>query len=238
MAAQLGGTNANYEVQKLLDVRLRARHAAYKIAANIRPGMVEEEARAMAKEVLKRMGMRRGWHHIITRFGPNTTKNFMDLSEPGVVLQPNDIFFIDIGPIDGDTEGDAGETFVVGDDPEHHKAKANVRAIWEEVRARWFSTGARGEQLYEYAQHAAEGWGWRLNMDLSGHRLADFPHSAHYDGSLAEVDLRPNTNFWALEIAIAHPERPFGAFYEDLLLADQSVPSWVLSAEAPITIQR
>jgi hypothetical protein len=27
-----------------------------------------------------------------------------------------------------------------------------------------------------------------------------------------------------LEIALIHPERPFGAFYEDLLLEDQSFP--------------
>ena len=61
-------------------------------------------------------------------------------------------------------------------------------------------------------------------MDLSGHRLSDFPHSAHYDGPLAEVEFRPNPNLWVLEIAIAHPERKFGAFYEDLLLEDQSFP--------------
>ena len=49
-------------------------------------------------------------------------------------------------------------------------------------------------------------------------------HSAHYDGPLAEVEFRPNPNLWVLEIAIAHPERKFGAFYEDLLLEDQSFP--------------
>jgi hypothetical protein len=54
--------------------------------------------------------------------------------------------------------------------------------------------------------------------------LSDFPHSAHYDGPLAEVEFRPNPNLWVLEIAIAHPERKFGAFYEDLLLEDQSFP--------------
>ena len=70
----------------------------------------------------------------------------------------------------------------------------------------------------------AAGYGWKLNMDLSGHRLSDFPHSAHYDGPLAEVEFRPNPNLWVLEIAIAHPERKFGAFYEDLLLEDQSFP--------------
>jgi hypothetical protein len=112
----------------------------------------------------------------------------------------------------------------VGDDPEHHKAKTDVRAIWEEVRGNWYSTGASGQELYEYAQRAAQDRGWKLNMDLSGHRLSDFPHSAHYDGSLAEVDFKPSANLWVLEIAIAHPERKFGAFYEDLLLEDQSFP--------------
>jgi len=231
-SAQIEGTGEKYDLNKLLDVRLRTRHAVYKIAAGISAGMVEEDARAMARDVLKSMGMRRGWHHIITRLGPNTTKDFMAQSEPGVVLQPNDIFFLDIGPIYGDIEGDAGETFVVGDDPEHHKAKVDVRAIWEDVRAMWFAKGSTGQELYEFAQQSANQRGWVLNMDLSGHRLSDFPHSAHYDGSLADISFRPNPNLWVLEIAIAHPERTFGAFYEDLLLTDQSFPDWALSADS------
>ncbi len=81
-----------------------------------------------------------------------------------------------------------------------------------------------GQELYDFAIETAAGYGWKLNMDLSGHRLSDFPHSAQYDGPLAEVTFRPNPNLWVLEIAIAHPERPFGAFYEDLLLEDQSFP--------------
>ena len=54
----------------------------------------------------------------------------------------------------------------------------------------------------------AASYGWKLNMDLSGHRLSEFPHSAHYDGPLADVAFRPNPNLWVLEIAIAHPPRP------------------------------
>jgi hypothetical protein len=34
---------------------------------------------------------------------------------------------------------------------------------------------------------------------------------------------------WVLEIAIIHPDRPFGAFYEDPLLEDQSFPEWVFA---------
>jgi hypothetical protein len=171
------------------------------------------------------MGMRRGWHHIIVRCGPNTTKDFMERSEPGVVLGENDIFFVDIGPIYENTEGDAGDTFVFGSDPDHLRAKKEVRLIWDDVRAKWFADGVTGKELYDYAIEVAGGFGWKLNMDLSGHRLSEFPHSAHYDGPLAEVEFRPNPNLWVLEIAIAHPERKFGAFYEDLLLDDQSFPS-------------
>ncbi len=72
-------------------------------------------------------------------------------------------------------------------------------------------------------------------MALSGHRLSDFPHSAHYDGPLADVDFRPNPNLWVLEIAIIHPDRRFGAFYEDLLLEDQSFPEWVFTEPAKFT---
>ncbi len=212
----------NFSVEKQLDVRARTHKALRQVAANIKPGMVEEDAVAMARQVLGTMGMRKGWHRVIVRFGPNTTKDFLAESEPGIVLGEQDIFFIDIGPVYGDTEGDAGETFVFGDDSEHLKAKHDVRALWQDVRDLWFEKGLTGPELYEYAGTSAAERGWRLNLDLSGHRLSEFPHEAHYDGSLAEAKLHPKPNLWVLEMAIAHPARNFGAFYEDLLLEDQS----------------
>ncbi|HWD54153.1 MAG TPA: M24 family metallopeptidase [Acidimicrobiales bacterium] len=224
MLTELEATGANYSLDSLMDVRARTRTAVHLIADQVKPGMAEEEAKAVARDTLSEMGMRRGWHHIIVRCGSNTTKDFMERSEPGVVLGDNDIFFVDIGPIYQDTEGDAGDTFVFGSDLDHLRAKKDVRLIWDDVRAKWFADGVTGRELYDYAIDVAAGFGWKLNMDLSGHRLSDFPHSAHYDGPLAEVQFRPSPNLWVLEIAIAHPERNFGAFYEDLLLEDQSFP--------------
>jgi methionyl aminopeptidase len=232
---EIEGVGTNYDFEAQMKVRALTRQAVHAIARQIKVGMPEEECRASAREILSSMGMRRGWHHIITRVGSNTTKDFMEQSERGVVLGENDIFFVDIGPIHGETEGDAGDTFVVGDDPEHHKARTDVRAIWEEVRSVWFETGATGHELYEFAKQSTQSRGWKLNMDLSGHRLSDFPHSAHYDGPLAEVEFRPNANLWVLEIAIAHPERNFGAFYEDLLLEDQSFPEWVFTESSRVS---
>jgi methionyl aminopeptidase len=123
MLTDLEATGEKFSLESLMDVRARTRKAVHLIAGQIEPGMAEEEAKAIARETLKEMEMRRGWHHIIVRCGPNTTKDFMERSEPGVVLGENDIFFVDIGPIYGDTEGDAGDTFVFGSVPEHLRAK-------------------------------------------------------------------------------------------------------------------
>jgi methionyl aminopeptidase len=222
-------TGHKFSLDELMYVRARTRRAVHLIADKVEVGMAEEEAKDVARSILTSLGMRRGWHHIIVRCGSNTTKDFMARSEPGVVLQENDIFFIDIGPIFQNCEGDAGDTFVFGENPEHHRAKRDVRSIWEDVRRVWFDEGITGQELYDYAVKTAEEAGWKLNLDLSGHRLSDYPHSAHYDGALADVGFRPNPNLWVLEIAIAHPDGGFGAFYEDLLLEDQSFPEGVFT---------
>jgi methionyl aminopeptidase len=211
-----------FSVQPFLEMRRRTRRAVNDIASRVKVGMVEEDARAMARDVLSDGDMKKGWHHIIVRFGPNTTKDFMEPSEKGIVLGSDDIFFVDIGPVHGDHEGDGGDTFVFGSDPDHHRAKSDVKVIWDAVRDRWFRDGLTGRELYDYAEKTCAEKGWRLNRDLSGHRLSEFPHSVHYDGAMAAVDFRPSPLLWVLEIAIIHPTRKFGAFYEDLLLESQS----------------
>jgi methionyl aminopeptidase len=231
---ELEGTGEGFSLSQLMDVRSRTRRAVGLIADQVEVGMVEEDAKEMARQTLSGLGMRRGWHHIIVRFGPNTTKDFMERSEPGVVLGTDDIFFVDIGPIYEGCEGDAGDTFVMGSNPDHQRAKADVRMIWDTVREQWFAEGATGKDLYQFASETAESSGWKLNLDLSGHRLSDFPHSAHYDGGLADVEFRPSPNLWVLEIAIIHPDGRFGAFYEDLLLEDQSFPA----VTTPIAVSR
>jgi methionyl aminopeptidase len=218
----LEATGERFAVQPFLEMRQRTRRAVNDIASRVKVGMVEEDARAMARDVLSDQGMRKGWHHIIVRFGPNTTKDFMEPSDKGIVLGSDDIFFVDIGPVYGEQEGDGGDTFVFGSDPDHHRAKADVKVIWDDVRDRWFQEGLSGRDLYDYAEKKSAEKGWRLNRDLSGHRLSEFPHSVHYDGAMAAVDFRPSPLLWVLEIAIIHPERKFGAFYEDLLLENQS----------------
>jgi Xaa-Pro aminopeptidase len=213
-------TGTNFSVDALMSARAKTKEAISLIAGSVKVGMLEEEARQIAKATLDRLGSQKGWHKILVRFGPNTVKNFEDPSEREVRLKDGDIFFIDIGPVWGDTEGDGGETFVVGEnpDPEMKRCAEDAKRIFRVVRDQWLSTGMNGKELYDFAQKATADMGWVLNMELTGHRLSEFPHSAYYDGTLAAVSIRPSPNLWVLEVQIRHPTKPVGAFFEDLLL--------------------
>jgi Xaa-Pro aminopeptidase len=214
-------TGANFSHEALMAARKNTKEAISLIASAIRPGIVEEDARQMAKETLERLGSHKGWHKVLVRFGANTLKNFEDPSERGVRLGNDDIFFIDIGPVWGDTEGDGGETFVVGNgDSEMRRCSEDVKRIFHMVRKQWLESAMSGKELYDFAFTTAADMGWVLNMELTGHRLSEFPHSAYYDGTLAAVSIRPSPNLWVLEIQVKHSSKPFGGFFEDLLLTD------------------
>lgn len=209
---------ARFDRALMLETRHRTRTIMQDVAAAIGPGMIEEDAVALMRRSLKAADMLRGWHGIHVRFGRNTLKNFGDASEPGVVLGENDIFFIDIGPVWREHEGDAGATFAVGEDAEMHRATRDVKAIFDATRARWQDGGVTGAELYRFAEAKAARLGWVMNLDMAGHRLSDFPHAVKHDGALLDTDYAPGDGLWVLEIQIRHPDRPFSAFYEDLLL--------------------
>lgn len=211
-------TGIRFDPAMMIETRERTHAAMHEVARLIVPGMAEEAAVALMRRTLKGLGMLRGWHGIHVRFGRNTLENYDHPSVPGVVLGDNDIFFVDIGPVWQGHEGDAGATFVVGDDPEMHSAARDVKRVFDATHARWREGGLTGPELYRFAGLEAARLGWELNLDMAGHRLSDFPHAVKHDGPLLEADYVPSAGLWVLEIQIRHPVRPFGAFYEDLLL--------------------
>lgn len=194
------------------------------IGAAVQPGMTEGEACKQATEILRSIGMDRIWHPSIVRFGEATLRTFKERSDPTRQLQEHDIFFVDIGPVWNGHEGDAGATFVVGQDAEMQACAEAARTLWEEVAGRWRADGLAGTELYAYAAARAQALGWRLNLDIKGHRVCDFPHAIYRAGDLGDFGLCPSAGLWILEIQIAHPARPFGAFHEDLLMADDVAP--------------
>ena len=118
-----------FDADKMFEQRDRTREVIGAIAAAVRPGMVEEDAVAMAKAMLAKRKMLRGWHDVYVRFGTNTTKTFGAASDPGIVLGDDDIFLIDVGPVFEKWEGDGGDTFVTGDDPDMARCAVDARAL-------------------------------------------------------------------------------------------------------------
>ena len=206
-----------YSLEGMLHAKRMTWEAIGQIARQVKPGMQESTAREMGLQVLREMGMERIWHPLLIRFGANTLKTFKQRSDGDPLLQENDLFFIDLGVVWDRHEGDCGATFVVGDDAEMHACAAAAKSLFDQVHDHWQSHLVAGPELYRYAQEQARAMGWVLNLDIKGHRVSDFPHAIYRAGDLGDFAACPQVGLWILEIQIAHPTRPFGAFYEDLL---------------------
>jgi len=207
----------NYDRLMMVETQNRTFEAIRRVRLRIEPGLTEEQGVEVVRQVLRDEGMLRGWHGINLRFGINTLLTYSGKSTPGVVLGDDDIYFIDIGPVWRQWEGDGGDTFTTGGDPEMNRIARDVKAVFEATQAHWRRDRLTGEALYRVAVAESEARGWALNREMSGHRISEFPHAAHYDGALIDQSFVPSPDLWILEIQLRHPTRPFGAFYEDLL---------------------
>ncbi len=207
-----------FSVELLQQARDKTLQVIEEAASLMKPGTTESEAKALILEIQTRLGGPKNWHPPQVRFGVNSVLGFNEKPTEGVALGENDIYFFDIGPIFSAHEGDVGRTFTLGKNPEFERCRVDVEAIWNEVRAHWREHRVAGPDLYKFAEERARARGWKLSVqNANGHRIADFPHAARGRGSIEGFPASPAPNRWILEIQIRHPEKPFGAFFEDLL---------------------
>ena len=208
----------NFQRDLLHRARDKTLELILEAAQHIRIGTTEAEAKKLIQDIQGRLGSTKSWHPPQIRFGENSVLPFNQRGVENPALAESDIYFLDLGPIFDDHEGDVGRAFTVGNDPEMKRCCADVEAIWHEVRRHWEETQISGKELYDFAIARAESRGWKLSLQkANGHRIADFPHAAKARGSIEEFQGKPAPDRWILEIQIRHPTRNFGAFYEDLL---------------------
>ncbi len=206
----------HFDLKKLIHARNVAREMTYELSSHLRPGMTEEDAHRLYKELCTRYPVEKQWHPPKLRFGPNTICNFKDVSDPHV-LGEEDIFFIDIGPVIEGHEADYGETFAVGNIFAQKHIALSAEKVFREVSDHFKNNRTTGEKLYEFAKSRAEHYGYFLNMGSDGHRIGDFPHHIHFKGALPETEEVVVPNAWILEIHLYNPDKKFGAFFEDIL---------------------
>src|SRR3984957_3990100 len=128
--ASLEKVGEAYSPDQMFKVRGLTRGAIHEIAARVRPGMVEEDAVETARDILAGRGIVQGWHDVYVRFGTNPSKTFGPASAPGVILGDDDIFLIDIGPVFQKWEGDGGDTFVTGTNPDKARCAVAARKLF------------------------------------------------------------------------------------------------------------
>ena len=206
-----------FDLSHFLAARANTIQAVKLTAQKILPGMNEAQAVTILKQELENLGIEKFWHPTKFRLNHNTTKNFRDISEE-VILLENDIFFIDIGPVFFNHEGDYGETFIIGSDPLLKNLKEASINIFKATQDEWKKNKLSGIELYEFAHHQALKYNLRLNSNMYGHRLGDFPHALHYKGKLGTLDNFPSPHLWVLEIHLIDDSIGRGAFYEDILI--------------------
>lgn len=207
-----------FSVEKLISGQKLLAACVLKIAQEISPGMTEKQASEITKSTLAKHGFGKNWHPPKIRFGPNTLKTYSDVSEPDVILQKNDMFFLDLGPIIAEHECDYGQTFVVGDNPDHARLRDSSIILFDQVKAKWSEEKLSGKALYKFAVDEAAKLGYEFVTEgASGHRVGDFPHQVHYRGNLMNVPESVAGNRWILEIQIHDKKLNRGAFFENIL---------------------
>ena len=207
-----------HEHATLLEARRRTIAAVRDIAARVAPGMTEDEGTELAGRALRAHGFERDWVAPYLRFGTNTLRKYGEPSEPGVVLGRDDLWFIDVGPLWRNHECDYADSFATGDDPDRHRIIRDLHDVFERTQAHWRASRATGAELYRFATAEAAALGWQLDLEMAGHRLGEHPHAAFHDGLLSRAEFRPSAGLWMLEIQLRHPDKPYSAFFEDLLL--------------------
>lgn len=196
----------------------------------IRPGIRESvlngEIYALAE---RKYGVRTHWHKRVVRAGANTLCLY-DENPPDLMLQEDDILFLDLGPVFEEWEADVGRTYVLGSDPRKLQLQADLRTGFEAARRHFrVNPDITGHQLYRFAQDLAARAGWTFGGRIAGHLIGEFPHKqipgdiTHFYISEANpTRLRGQDPFgrerhWILEIHFVDKTLGIGGFLEELM---------------------
>lgn len=200
-------------------------------AGFVAPGRSEREVDADIYALAERdFGVKVHWHKRVVRAGPNTICTFYD-DPPVRLIGPDDIVYLDLGPVFADWEADIGRSYALGDDPDRQRLVADLPRLFDVVKARYeVSPDMTGAELYAFAQKAADDAGWLFGGTIAGHIVGEFPHAQRVPGDRAlhriapgndkrmrDPDRNGDDRHWILEIHLIDKMRTFGGFYERLL---------------------
>jgi len=174
-------------------------------------------------------GIKKYWHKRIVRAGRNTLKPYNENPE-NLIIQEDDILFIDFGPIFDEWEADYGRTYVLGNDELKIKLMNDISLAWNDCK-RFFVSKKHitGAEFFDHAVKMAKKYGWEFGGEIAGHLIGHFPHEKldkedktnyvhpNNDIDMYALDKNGNKRDWILEIHFINEEKKIGGFFEQLL---------------------
>lgn len=196
-------------------------------------GKLESELTAEIHALAQaRFGVRRHWHKRIARSGPNTLLTYHD-GDTDRRIAPDDIVYLDFGPVFEAWEADFGRTYVVGSDPDKHRLVRDLADAFARGKNYYRqSPNLTAGQLYDYTAGLAADYGWEFGALTAGHLIGHFPHERRPQDPdhlrirhgnpipLREPDENGQPRHWILEIHFIDRRREIGGFFEELLSVD------------------
>lgn len=174
-------------------------------------------------------GIKKYWHKRIVRAGRNTLKPYNENPE-NLIIQEDDILFIDFGPIFDEWEADYGRTYVLGNDELKIKLMNDISLAWNDCKRFFVSKEyITGAEFFDYAVKMATKYGWEFGGEIAGHLIGHFPHEkldnedktnyVHPDNDIDmhALDKNGDKRDWILEIHFINEEKKIGGFFEQLL---------------------
>lgn len=226
--------NNSFKLNKLIEAENMAKQL-FDNAINLKlivPGKTEEEVNYdIYSLAFKLFGIKKYWHKRIVRAGENTIHPY-EANPNNIIIKPDDIIFLDFGPVFENWEADVGRTYIIGSDPQKIKIKSDIEAAWFEGRDYYFQNKEwlTGADMFKYTNELAKKYGWLFKNEHCGHLVGNFPHEKligdelnnylHPNNNvlLADADINGDERFWIYEIHFVDKELNYGGFYEQLLL--------------------
>lgn len=202
----------------------------------ISPGLTERDVSDKVYELaFELFGIRKYWHKRIVRAGENTLLPYKHNPE-NLVIQEDDIVFLDFGPVFDEWEADYGRTYVIGNNPQKQKLKTDLEPVFKRASDFYFQQDGQitGSQFYHHICQLSVEHGWVYGGPYAGHLVGQFPHEKvlgddvlhyiHPDNHtlMSNTDQFGNPRHWILEIHLVDQEKRFGGFFEQLLRSPKS----------------
>lgn len=129
----------------------------------IRAGILESDLNQGIYDLAQDLfGIKTYWHKRIVRAGSNTLLPYAE-NPPDRMIAPDDILFLDLGPIFDEWEADFGRTFVLGNDPTKLKLRSDTETAFFKAKGYFQSNpDLTASELFEYVLRLSKDAGWEF----------------------------------------------------------------------------